>query len=330
MSVPVRASSIPTRTPRRPAPLRAAGVVLAVAMAASACGNLGNGDVAAPPAAPPGQAAGTIVVPAGTDVAAAVQRIRDAITAGNGTVVTVVDHTANARAAGVEIPPTSEVIGGPPAAGLPLLRVDQRAGANLPEHYLVRQATDGSVTVTANSADYVSAVSGILPDDARTALQDSTAAVLDAVAPGGGAVLPAPLVGVTPSEFLLTVFGSTDVTATAQRLRTAADRAPTRSVAVVDLATPPADGGPPIRPTSLVFVSNPAAEAPLLAAAPSFGIDLPLRFVIWRDEQNRTQIGYPDVRRLALRHGVSPDDPNVARLVADADRLARTAAGLLQ
>jgi uncharacterized protein (DUF302 family) len=304
-------------------------VILVVALVASACGNLSNASPPAPPAAPPGSAAGTVVVPAGTDVATAVQRLRDAITAGGGSV-TVVDHTANAAAVGVQIPPTVEVIGGPPAAGLPLLRLDQRAGANLPQHYLVRQGTDGSVTVTANSAEYVSAVSGILPTEARTALHDSTAAVLNAVAPGGGDILPTPLVGVTPSGFLLTVPSSTDVAATAERLRRAADRAPTRSIPAVDMAAGSDQGGPPIRPTSLVFVNDPAADAALIAAAPTFAIDLPMRFVIWLDEQNRTQVGYPDARRLALRHGVSPDDPNVGRLAADADRLAHTGAGLPQ
>ena len=59
---------------------------------------------------------------------------------------------------------------------MPLLRVDQRAAANLPQHYLVRQAADGSVTVTMNSADYLAAVSKVTSPAAGTALHDSTEA----------------------------------------------------------------------------------------------------------------------------------------------------------
>ena len=331
MSVPVRAPAFRTRPSRRvPGPITAAGAALALVLA-SACGNASpsTSDVALPRAVP-GQPAGTIAVPVGTDVPTAVQRLRDAITGGGGTVLAVVDHTANARAAGIQIPPTTSVIGGPPAAGLPLLRVDQRAAANLPQHYLVRQAPDGSTTLTTNSAEYVGAVSQVAATDARTPLHDSTVAVLNAVAPGSGGTAPTPLVGVTPFQYLVTVRGGADVVVTAERLRRAADRAPAQSVAVLDMAAGSAEGGPPIRPTSLVLATVPDAEAALVAAAPTIGLDLPLRFVVRRDEQNRTQIAYPDVRRIALRHGVNPDDPAVARLVAESDRLARLGAGPVQ
>jgi uncharacterized protein (DUF302 family) len=133
---------------------------------------------------------------------------------------------------------------------------------------------------------------------------------------------------VTPSNYLLTVVGSASVPTTVDRLRRGADRRPTRSVATVDLAAGSADPGPAIRPTSVVLASDAQAEAPLLAAAPSIGLDLPLRFVVWLDDQNRTQIGHPDVRRIAARHGVAVDDPNIAQLAADADRLSRLAAGI--
>jgi uncharacterized protein (DUF302 family) len=330
MSVPARARSI--RTPvatRTSAVIRAVGAAVALAVVGTACaGNAGDGLPPAPPAAP-NQPAGTLVVPAGTDMGTAVQRVRDAITADGGTVVTVVDHAADARAAGVQIPPITEVIGGPPAAQLALLRVDQRAAVNLPQHYLVRQAPDGTVSLTVNSADYIAAVSGVTAPDARTALRDTTGAVIGQAAPGSDTVLASPLVGVTPAKYLLTHFG-TNIPATVDRLRRNADRRPTRSIAVVDMAAGSADPGPAIRPTTVVFVSVPEAEAPLLAAAPSIGLDLPLRFVVWLDDRNRTQVGYPDVRRLAARHGVSPDDPNVARLVSESDRLARLGAGILE
>jgi uncharacterized protein (DUF302 family) len=328
MSVPVGALAFRPRAARRThGPITVTAAALALVLGTSACGNLGSGAVPLPLSVP-GRPAGSIVVPTGTDVPTAVQRVRDAITGGGGSVLTVVDHTANARVAGVQIPPTTEVIGGPPAAGLPLLRLDQRAGANLPQHYLVRQGPDRSVTLTTNSAEYLAAVSQITPKDARTALHDSTGAVLNAVAPGNADAMPTGLVGVTPFQYLVTRASGADIGVTVDRLRRAADRAPTRSVAVLDMAAGLAEGGPPIRPTSLVLATLPDAEAALVAGAPSIGVDLPLRYVVWRDEQNRTQIGYPDVRRIALRHGVNPDDPTVVRLVSDADRLARLGAGV--
>jgi uncharacterized protein (DUF302 family) len=300
-----------------------------LAVVATACGNVGNGEVALAPRAAPGQPSGTIMLTVGTDVATTTQRVQDAITSSGGSVVTVVDHAEEARKAGVTIPASTLVIGGSPAGQLPLLRVDQRAGADLPQRYLVRE-TDGWVSLTVNSADYVAAVSGIAAAGPRDALRDATLPVLAEAVPGSAGPVGSPLIGVTPSDYLVSVYGSADVPTTVERLRRNADRAPTRSIAVADLAAGSADAGPPIRPTSVVLVSNPEAEVPLLTAAPSIGLDLPMRFVVWLDAEELTQIGYPDVRRLAVRHGISADDPNIERLAADSDRLARLAAGIIE
>jgi uncharacterized protein (DUF302 family) len=331
----VQVLSIRTRAAFRwSGPAKCVAMALVVALltfGATACGNIALGTLgsgAPGPTTIAGQPSGTIAVPAGTDVAAAAQRVRDAITAGGGTVVTVVDHTANARAVGVQLPPITEVIGGPPPAGLPLLRIDQRAAANLPQHYLIRQAADGTVTLTANSADYIAAMSFVTQSDASTALRDSTAAVIGAVSPDSGGIIPSALVGLTPADYMITLGSRLAVPAAVDRLRRGADRPPTRSLAIVDMALGSDVNGPPIRPTTLVLATLPDAEAALVASTPAFAIDLPLRFVIWTDQQNRTQVGYPDVRRLALRHGVNPDDPTVARLAADADRLARLGTGV--
>ena len=324
MSVLVRAPQT-----RRSDTIRTWGAAVMLAVVAAACGNVGNGEVELPPRAAPGQPSGTIMLTAGTDVATTTQRVQDAITSAGGSVVTVVDHAAEARKAGVTIPASTLVIGGPPAAQLPLLRVDQRAGVDLPQRYLVRE-TDGWVSLTVNSADYVAAVSGIPAAGPRDALRDATLPVLAEAVPGSAVPVGSPLIGVTPSEYLVSVYGRGSVPTTVERLRRNADRAPTRSIAVADLAAHSPDSGPPIRPTSVVFVSNPGVEVPLLAAAPSIGLDLPMRFVVWLDAENLTQIGYPDVRRLAVRHGISANDPNIERLAADSDRLARLAAGIIE
>jgi uncharacterized protein (DUF302 family) len=324
MSVLVRAPQT-----RRSDTIRTWGAVVMLAVVAAACGNVGTGEVELEPHAAPGQPSGTIMLTAGTDVATTTQRVQDAITSSGGSVVTVVDLAAEARRAGVTIPASTLVIGGSPAGQLPLLRVDQRAGVDLPQRYLVHE-TDGWVSLTVNSADYVAAVSGIAAAGPRDALRDTTVPVLAEAVPGSTVPVGSPLIGVTPSGYLVSLSGSADVPTTVERLRRNADRAPTRSIAVADLAAHSADSGPPLRPTSVVFVSNPGAEVPLLAAAPSIGLDLPMRFVVWLDAEELTQIGYPDVRRLAVRHGISANDPNIERLAADSDRLARLAAGIIE
>lgn len=317
-----------SRTPLTGGPATRALAVLAVlpVLLVIACGN--------PPAYPPapvpvpGQPAGTVVLPAGSDVAAVVTRVQDAITAGGGVVAAVVDNAADAGAAGSTIPPNTVIIGGPPAVQLPLVRADQRAALNLPERYLVRQSGDGGVTLTYNGPEFVAAVSGVSVPEARTPFGESVAAVVGQAVPAAGGRVATPLIGVDAAA-VTAVFGSADVPVTVERMRRNV-RGPGRVVATVDMAAGSAESGPPLRPTTLVLVSTPAAEAPLVAAAPSFGLELPMRFVVWSDDQQRTQIGYPDVATLAARHGIAADDPAVARMAADANRFAQLAAGIIE
>ncbi len=306
--------------------VRMLGVGMAVVFGATACGN----SVVLPPAPPAmsGQPAGSVVVPAGADAAAAVQRLQKAIAAGGGAVAAIVDHSADASASGAEIPPNIVVIGGPAASRLPLLRIDQRAAADLPERYLVSQRRDGTVSITYNGADFIAAASGVTADDARTALKHSSSAVAVLAGPVAAAPIAAPLIGVSPVGNFLAAFADSDLQVTVERLRRDADRAPNRTVAVIDMAAGSADPGPAIRPTTLVLVSTPDVEARLIAATPSFGLELPMRFVVWLDGQNRTQVGYPDVGKLAQRHGIPDGDPDIALLAMNADRLARLAAGI--
>ena len=113
MSVPA-----PPRAPRKPAATaRLVGATPALVVTARGTGRTLDS------LAPPGQPAGTHAVAVGGDVPGSVQRVRATITETGGTVVTVVDHAADAAAAGVRLPPNTEVIGGALVTALPLLRV---------------------------------------------------------------------------------------------------------------------------------------------------------------------------------------------------------------
>jgi uncharacterized protein (DUF302 family) len=308
-------------------PVRRRTVLAGAALAACTGAACGTGESVydlAPPARP-GQSAGTVVLTASSDAASTVKRLQDAITANGGTVAAVVDHAAAAKAVGVALPANTVVIGGSPGARAPLLRAGQRAGATLPERYLVRQGTGRTVTITYDSADYVAAVSEVPDAAASTALAAEIARVAAAAADVRSTPLPAPLIGVTSFEFLLVVAGDATVATTVTRLRNAVDRSPSTITGVIDLgaATP----APTIRATTSVLVSTPEAEAPLIAAAPTFGLEMPMRYLVWVDDKQITQVGCTNVRLLAARHGLPTDDPNVTRLATDADRLVKIATG---
>lgn len=288
----------------------------------AACGASAAGEQVlahAPGPAVPGQPPGTVSLSAGRDFAAAVKAVQDAITARGGTVEATVDLAAQAKV------PATVVVGGPPASRLPLLRASQTAGVNLPERYLLTQDPSGAVNLTYDGAGYVAVVAGDTDPAAGSVLADTVRAVAAQATGTSTPPVPSPLLGVTPTGYLTVTPGAAPVAATVTRLRTAVLASTNDElVGVLDLA---AGSTPPLRPTTEVLVRNPPLEAPLLAAHPGFGLELPLRFLVWQDAQNTTQVGYPDVAKVAARHGIAANDPAVTALAAEMARLAKLAAG---
>ncbi|WP_214402109.1 DUF302 domain-containing protein [Pseudonocardia lacus] len=316
--------------------MRTAGAALALSLSATACGTLDGGAGATLPAAlTPGEVAGSVTVGADGDPAALVQGLQDAITAGGGRVAAVVDHAAAARAAGVQIPPNTVVIGGPDAANTGMARFDPRAGGVLPAPFQVRQDAAGKTVLSYDSIDYLAALSNVSDVAVRQPLADANAAILDGVAPAAAEATAAPLIGVTPVDYLLTAISDGTIAAAVTALQREGDRGGNNVLATLEFvpdtgrprATDPPGTPAPPRASTAVLISRPAAEAPLLATAPSIGLDLPLRFVVYIDDRNRTAIGYPDIRRIALRHGIPADSADVVALAAEADRIARISAG---
>jgi uncharacterized protein (DUF302 family) len=307
------------------------GIALAAGLlaATAGCGRSAEGEevtTLAPPPTAAGHPPGTVTLPVGSDVPAEVKKLQDAITAGGGTVLTTVDNTADADLLGITIPPNTVVVGGPPAAGLPMLRANQQAAAALPARYLVQQDATGAVRLVYNGPDYVAVVAGAVDPAVSSPFAQAVTQVADAAANTSGNHPSAPLVGVSPTGFLRVAESNATVPAAVARVTVAAT-ANEKVLSTQDLATGSGASGPALRATTSVLVSAPEYTAPLVAAAPTFGLELPLRFVVWLDEKNVTQVGYVDVGVLAARHGLKADDAGVVKLAAECDRIAKIVAG---
>jgi len=72
----------------------------------------------------------------------------------------------------------------------------------------------------------------------------------------------------------------------------------------IDHAAGAKSAGMTLRPTELIIFGNPRAGTPLMQAAQSMGIDLPLKALAWEDEAGKAWLGYNDIRWLAARHGL--------------------------
>jgi uncharacterized protein (DUF302 family) len=72
----------------------------------------------------------------------------------------------------------------------------------------------------------------------------------------------------------------------------------------VDHAAGAAAAGMQLRPTTLVIFGNAKGGTPLMQAAQTIGIDLPLKVLAWEDASGQTWLGYNDPVWLAERHGI--------------------------
>lgn len=72
--------------------------------------------------------------------------------------------------------------------------------------------------------------------------------------------------------------------------------------AVIDHSGEAAKVGMEMHPTKLLVFGNPKAGTPLMIAAPTVAIDLPLKALIWEDSDGDVWISYSSPEYLQQRH----------------------------
>jgi uncharacterized protein (DUF302 family) len=83
--------------------------------------------------------------------------------------------------------------------------------------------------------------------------------------------------------------------------------------ALVNHSGEAAKAGMKMRPTKLFIFGNPKGGTPVMLAAPSAAIDLPLKILVWEDDQGKVWITYNSPSYLQERHNIPPELlPNIA------------------
>jgi uncharacterized protein (DUF302 family) len=77
--------------------------------------------------------------------------------------------------------------------------------------------------------------------------------------------------------------------------------------ALIDHSGEAAKAGLEMRPTKLLIFGNPKAGTPLMVAAPSSAIDLPLKILVSEDGQGKVWISYNSMEYLQKRHGFTQE-----------------------
>jgi uncharacterized protein (DUF302 family) len=106
---------------------------------------------------------------------------------------------------------------------------------------------------------------------------------------------------------LLQVASPYAVDETVKRLESVLAQGGVQAFALIDHSGEAEKVGMKMRPTKLVIFGNPKAGTPLMVAAPTLAIDLPLKALVWEDAGGKVWVSYNSPEYLEQRHGVPED-----------------------
>jgi uncharacterized protein (DUF302 family) len=109
--------------------------------------------------------------------------------------------------------------------------------------------------------------------------------------------------GVAAENGIVSVKSGYSVVETVKRVQAALRERNAGVFAVVDHSGEAEKVGLKMRPTQLIIFGSPEAGTPLMLAAPTAAIDLPLKALAWEDAEGVVWLSYNDPEYLRQRHG---------------------------
>ncbi|HEV2289957.1 MAG TPA: DUF302 domain-containing protein [Candidatus Acidoferrales bacterium] len=97
---------------------------------------------------------------------------------------------------------------------------------------------------------------------------------------------------------------SHSVDETLEKLRSILQAKAVKLFAVIDHSGEAQKAGLKMRPTKLAIFGSPKAGTPLMLAAPTIAIDLPLKILIWEDAKGKVWVSYNGSAYLQQRHSL--------------------------
>ncbi|HEX3685291.1 MAG TPA: DUF302 domain-containing protein [Bryobacteraceae bacterium] len=126
-----------------------------------------------------------------------------------------------------------------------------------------------------------------------------------------------------PGNGIVTIPSRRSVQEIVDRLERILEEKGVKVFAVIDHSGEAEKAGLEMNNTKLLIFGNPKAGTPLMVAAPSVAIDLPLKLLVWQDVAGKAWISYNGSAYLQARHGLPPE---LVRNIAVVEALAAQAA----
>ncbi len=106
---------------------------------------------------------------------------------------------------------------------------------------------------------------------------------------------------------IVTLTGHLPVDRTVRKIEEALQAKGIKLFTVIDHSGEAERLGLSMPPTKLLIFGNPKAGTPLMLAAPTIAIDLPLKILVWENREGQVQISYNSAEYLQARHALPQD-----------------------
>lgn len=128
-------------------------------------------------------------------------------------------------------------------------------------------------------------------------------------------------------EGLTTIASSFGLKETMDRLEAEIRARGMKVFARIDHAAGATEVGLALAPTELIIFGNAKAGTPLMQMDQTFGIDLPLKALVWQDAAGKTWLSYNEPSWIVQRHGLGVGTEIVDNMSAGLNAISRKAAG---
>jgi uncharacterized protein (DUF302 family) len=126
-----------------------------------------------------------------------------------------------------------------------------------------------------------------------------------------------------PDNGIISKSSSHSVDQTVEKLKNILQAKGVMLFTLVDHSGEAEKAGMKMRPTKLLIFGNPKGGTPVMLAAPTSAIDLPLKILVWEDDLGKVWLSYNSPAYLQGRHGIPPQ---LMKNIAVAEALAEQAA----
>ncbi len=257
----------------------------------------------------------TIILEDKTDVSSAVAELTAELEQQGFTIPLVVNHSAAAENVNLDLAPNQVIFARPPKLlEKRLLRKSNTIGLDLPFKFLVFE-DDGNIKLSVNTLGY-------LIDRHKIHIKDLVLRLTTKLLTQFNTTD-------NEKQGLITVKSSQSVKDTIQALQNAISANPAAGIPLIlEYGTKNKNHGRYKKsfPILLVF-GNPNVGTPLMQTDPRIGIDLPLKFLVWKDKAGQVNITYNDPIFIAKRINLQGQNNRLEAIATALNNLALIASG---